>query len=671
MLAAAGQLRRQGVDVVIGVVETHGRKETQALVEGLERLAQKEVAYRDKLLKEFDLDGALARKPALSHRILRALKLAQEMGAETASLAGNDATETTVKYARDHNLARVVVGRDHPRAWRPWYRSFANRVGHRAPDLDVIQVARSERNGRGAEAERPGAANGSRFQAPWQSYAKGAGICAAAAVLAAPLHAVLDLANIVMIFLLAVVIVAVRYGRGPAVMASFLSVAAFDFLYVPPQLTFAVADAQYLLTFAVMLAVGLIIGQLTAGFKHQANVATRREGRVRALYEMSRDLSAALLPEQIAEICERFIDVEFDARSAIVLADQTDEGGDKLLPPLGGPGGMPLVDMGITQWAFDHDESAGLGTDTLAGSPVLYVPLKAPMRIRGVLALEPRSEARLMAPEQRRLLETFARLIAIAIERVHYVDVAQATTVQMESERLRNSLLAAISHDLRTPLSALVGLAESMAMTQPPPTAQQDEIAAAMRAEARRMSSLVDNLLDMAKLQAGKVQLNRQWHPLEEIVGSALKAVAPALVNHPVGVRLEDELPLLEFDAVLIERLLCNLLENAAKYTPPGSRIDIGTTTGSTSVDIWVEDDGPGLPPGKEEEIFKKFERGQKESTTPGVGLGLAICRAIANAHGGSIRAENRHGSGARFVFTLPRGTPPAVEAEDEARESL
>lgn len=595
------------------------------------------------------------------HRILRTLKMAQDMGAETASLAGHNAVETTVKYARDHNLAQVVVGRDHPRPWRPWYRSYADRLGQLAPDLDVIQVARSEH-------DRPAAtpdAGADRFRAPWAAYAKGALICAGAAAIAEPLHRVFDLANIVMLFLLAVVLVAVRYGRGPAVMASFLSVAAFDFLYVPPRLTFAVADAQYLLTFAIMLGVGLVIGQLTASLRHQAKVATSRENRVRALYEMSRDLSAALLPEQIAEICDRFIAVEFDSRSAIILADQNDETGNQLLPPIAGAGGAPAVDAGIAQWAFDHGQAAGQGTDTLAGSPILYVPLQAPMRIRGVLALEARDPNRLLAPEQRRLLDTFARLIAIAIERVHYVDVAQATTVAMESERLRNSLLAAISHDLRTPLAALVGLAESMTMTQPPPTGQQDEIALAMREEARRMGSLVDNLLDMARLQAGKVQLNRQWLPLEEVVGSALKALRSTLERHRVAVRLEEDLPLLEIDAVMIERLLCNLLENAAKYTPAGSLIEIGSTTADTTVDLWLEDNGPGLPPGKEEEIFKKFERGVKESPTPGVGLGLAICRAIAEAHGGNIRAANRPGGGARFVLTLPRGTPPPIAGED------
>ena len=296
-----------------------------------------------------------------------------------------------------------------------------------------------------------------------------------------------------------------------------------------------------------------------------ASAADRECLNFSLLYEMSRDLSGALMPEQIAEISQRFAKTGFGARTAIVLADEQ----DRLREPIQVPGGVPAVDMGISQWAFDHGAEADCGTDTLAGSPLLYIPLKSPMRTRGVLVLEPRHPRLLMVPEQRRLLDTFARLTAISLERVHYVDVARTATVQMESERLRNSLLSAISHDLRTPLAALVGLADSMSMTQPPLTGQQCEIVASMREESLRMNSLVNNLLDMARLQAGAVKLNRQWQPLEEVVGSAIKATGVTLARHRVSVHLPEDLPLLEFDAVLIERVLSNLLENAAKYTPP------------------------------------------------------------------------------------------------------
>ena len=491
------------------------------------------------------------------------------------------------------------------------------------------------------------------------------------ALLATPLLGLFELTNIVMIFLLVVVGVGLVYGRGPAVVAAFLGVALFDFFFVAPRFSFAVSDVQYLVTFGVMLVVALAIGQLTAGLKVQAEAATQREHRMRGLYEMSRDLSAALMPEQVAEIGARFLSAEFRAKSTLLAADEHDR-----LVPL--PGGSATVDEAVAQWAFDRGEPAGFGTDTLAGSACLMLPLKAPMRLRGVLAVEP-ADRRALGPDPRRLLETCASLLAISLERIHYIDVAQKSTLQIESERLRNSLLSAISHDLRTPLAALVGLADALAMSRAPLSPEQQEIAASIRSSALRMNTLVGNLLDMARLEAGAVPLHRAWQPLEEVVGSALAACAPLLAGRPLRVTLAEDLPLLELDAVLFERVLVNLLENAAKYTPAGSGIEISARVDGDRVLLNVDDHGPGLPAGREELLFEKFERGSKESATPGVGLGLAICRAIVQAHGGSIHGQTRRlrgaVDGARFSISLPRGEPPrddgrdqAIAAEQEAR---
>jgi two-component system sensor histidine kinase KdpD len=498
----------------------------------------------------------------------------------------------------------------------------------------------------------------------WRGYAAAVAACVLTALLATPLLPLLELTNIVMLFLLAVVGVGLRYGRGPAVLAAFVGVAVFDFFFVPPRFSFAVSDVQYLVTFAVMFVVALVVGQLTAGLRVQAEAATRREHRMRSLYEMSRDLSSTLLPEQVAEIGARFLRSEFGAKSVLLAADD-----DNRLQPL--PGGTAAVDAGVAQWAFDRGEIAGLGTDTLPASQCLVLPLKAPMRVRGVLAIEP-PDRRLLAPEQRRLLETCASLLAISLERIHYIDVAQKSTLQIESERLRNSLLSAISHDLRTPLAALVGLADTLTMTLPDAEAQQREIALAMRQSALRMNALVNNLLDMARLEAGAVQLRRAWQPLEEVVGSALAACGEGLKGRAVQVRLAEDLPLLELDAVLMERVFVNLLENAAKYTPPGSAIEIGARRAGDSVVVSVDDHGGGLPAGREEALFEKFERGSRESATPGVGLGLAIARAIVHAHGGSVRGENRteggRVAGARFRVTLPVGAPPQDDGTSAAR---
>jgi two-component system sensor histidine kinase KdpD len=324
------------------------------------------------------------------------------------------------------------------------------------------------------------------------------------------------------------------------------------------------------------------------------------------------------------------------------------------------------IDIAIAQWAFDKGQPAGFGTDTLPGSDVLYVPLRAPTHARGVLAVKAHNRRLLRIPEQRQLLDTFAALIAIALERVHYVEVAQSALVRMESERLRNSLLAALSHDLRTPLTVLVGLAESLALTKPPLSLPQLETAEAIQTEARRMSTLVSNLLDMARIESGEVKLNLQWQPLEEVVGSALNAARAMLKQHRVDVQIPRNLPLVRFDALLIERVLVNLLENASKYTPPGSTVTLAAEVIGDRLSVSVMDDGPGLPVGQQEAVFQKFTRGERESATPGVGLGLAICRAIVESHQGKIVAADRPGGGARFTFTLPLGNPPdaAVEAE-------
>jgi two-component system sensor histidine kinase KdpD len=278
--------------------------------------------------------------------------------------------------------------------------------------------------------------------------------------------------------------------------------------------------------------------------------------------------------------------------------------------------------------------------------------------------VEPRNPRVLMIPEQRRLLETCAALIAIGLERVHFVTVAQRTLVDMESERLRNSVLAALSHDLRTPLTALVGLSETL--MNEVAEGQASLHARALRDQARRTAQLVDKLLEMARLEAGRVELRQDWQSLEELVGSALQALEAPLSGRPVDVALPPDLPLVRCDGVLIERVLVNLLENATKYTPPRSPLRVSATVNEDRVEVAVEDRGPGLPRGREAAIFDKFTRGEPESGVPGVGLGLAISRAIVEAHGGSIRAENRDGGGARFVFRLPLVTPPAVEPEAE-----
>ncbi|SCX72053.1 DUF4118 domain-containing protein [Variovorax sp. EL159] len=596
-------------------------------------------------------------------RILAVLKLAEELGAATAVLTGSDVAEQLAEQARRLNCATLVLGRSEPATgWRRWWPArtlpLSRALAQRAPALDIMEVARADSSRRLSRAPLEGARIDSddHEKAPtyWPGYAWAAATSVALTLVCTPLASVLELSNIVMLFLLGVVGVAMRFGRGPSALAASLNVAAFDYFFVPPRLSFAVSDVQYVLTFAVMLGVGLLVGQLTAGLRFAAGVSTSRERRARSLFELTRELSAALESSQVVTLGGAAVRGHFGGHALVLVTDAADQ----LVMPTDPPEGF---DPQVADWAFRHGQPAGLATATLAAQPWHYVPLQAPMRVRGVLALSPAQPRWLLIPEQAQQLDTLARQIAIALERVHYVEVAQQAVVEMESERLRNALLGAISHDVRTPLTALIALAESL-QTLPP--AEHADAARAIVAQAHELHALVNNLLDMARLESGiaggAVNLRRDWQSVEEVVGSAIRAARTSLGNVVVQTALDPELPLVEFDAVLIERVLVNLLENATKYGAPpivvGARAEPGTLV------LTVRDHGPGLPAallGHEQKLFDKFTRGEVESATPGVGLGLAICRAVVSAHGGEITAANARDGGAEFTVTLPRREPP------------
>ncbi|ARF85560.1 MULTISPECIES: DUF4118 domain-containing protein [Burkholderia] len=637
---------------------------------------------------------------ARRQRTLDALKLAAELGAETATLAGADAVAALIGYAKVRNVSKLVAGGS-PKVGlaRRFARPFGEQLAERAGDVDLMLIrASASDEARAAPLDarardwRDAFAQFGTHRSPPRHYAYAAAICAAITVVASVVSGRLDLTNLVMLYLLGVVFSAVRLGRGPGVLQSFLSVAAFDFFFVPPRMSFSVSDTQYLLTFFGMLLTSLVISHLTSTLTRQASVAQRRERRTGAIYAMARELGAALTTEQIVEIGSRHVGEVFRARVAFLLPDSADQVRQKIEEP---DAAVTLtgaeLDSDVGQWVYDQQKPAGRGTDTLPATAALYLPLKAPMRTRGVLAVASREPRELEVPEQQRMLDAFAAQIALALERVHYVEIARDALVNMESERLRNSLLSAISHDLRTPLTTIVGfssmLANGRAAAQAGDAAaaarlaqREGELVDAIHDEALRMTGIVTNLLDMARLQAGSLQLKRQWSLLEETVGAALAACRRVLARHPARVALPADLPLLQMDAVLMERLFTNLFENAAKYTPPDTSLDIGaervTDDGQPFVRVRVDDHGPGLPAGMETRIFDKFTRGEKESATPGIGLGLAICRAIVEAHGGKIGALNRtapdgHVTGARFWFTLPVDTPPAAPAVPDDEPDL
>lgn len=577
---------------------------------------------------------------------LEVLKLAERLGAETLTIPGADVAEALTNFARVRNATKLVVGRTLRKGPSRWFSGVANQLAETHPDLDVVLIGLEKGGSKPAQPHQT-------VPQPWSGYLWATLACTGATLVAAGLLRFFDLANVVMLFLLTVVLVSIRFGRGPGAWASLFSVICFDFFFVEPRGSFSVHDGQYLFTFALMLLVALTIGQLAAKLRLEARVAVERERRAMALANIARQLSGALKQEQIVNITETSLAPLFDAKVTLLLPDLLDRVH---------PHGDHPSDEGVAQWVYDHQQEAGLGTSTLSAAKARYLPLKAPMRTRGVCALEPRHPEVFDEPEERRLLDACLAQIALALERVHFVEVAQEALVSMEGQRLRNALLAAVSHDLKTPLTAIIGLAGTLERDPSPQI--RHELTSVIREEAEQMHRLVINLLEMARLQSGGTELRKEWHSIEEVVGSALHQLRLPLSRHGVRTDVPTDLPLVEFDALLIERVLVNLLENAAKYTASGSHIRISARHTGTELVVTVEDDGPGLPSKDPERLFEPFTRGGSEPALSGVGLGLALSRIIVEAHGGKIQAENRLEGGARFRFILPAGIPPEPEEE-------
>jgi two-component system sensor histidine kinase KdpD len=471
--------------------------------------------------------------------------------------------------------------------------------------------------------------------------------------------------NVVMVYLLGTVLVAARFGRGPSVLASVLSVALFDFLFVSPQYSFGVSDTQYVITFAVMLSTALLISNLAAIGKRQATVARQRERRTAELYALSREMSRRRTMEELSKFLCRHVVASVDGDAVVLLPDADgkiqdpthfcDRGNERAAASLARYP-VPGNDLGIAQWAWDHRQKAGLGTDTLGSAGAIYLPLNAFKRCIGVLGLRPLETRQLQIPEQMHLVEALVNQAAVAMERVQLATAAQDAGVQFESERVRNVLLSAISHDFRTPLATIIGSASTLRDSAPGRLDEQQRatLLDVLLQEAERMNRLIGNLLDLTRLSEGGIELKREGFAIDELIGAVLGRLRTQLAQHPVTLDLADPLPLVHGDEVMIEQVLANLLENAVKHTPAGTPIEISAFAAGSLLDVTVRDHGPGFTHGDEERVFAKFHQARPEGAQSGFGLGLAICKAIVEAHGGTIVAGNAPGGGAAFRFTLP-----------------
>jgi len=590
------------------------------------------------------------------NRRIAVLRLAESLGAETVTLDGPSAADTLIEYARLRHVTRIVLGESKRHGW--WAllrRSTVAQLVRRGRGFDVSVIARQDAATAAAASQDRAVPQPQPVR--WERYWAALAISAVSTGVAALIYPYFELTNIVMVYLLGATVAALRLGRGPAMLAAFVNVASFDFLFVPPRFSFAVSDLQYLLTFAVMLVVALVIANLVASVRAQTRVAGARERRTALLYAMSRELAATRSFPNIARVAIKHVAETFASHAVVLMPDPD----GRLRHPEAGPipGSLEQADLSVAQWVFDHGRPAGLGTDTLPAAAAQYLPLAGTTRTLGVLAVRPTQRRRLLLPEQRHLLETFAGQIALAIERSQMAEQAELARVAAETESLRNTLLASISHDLRTPLAVITGAAS--ALSDPGLSLQPDDrakLARSIDTKSREMSELISNVLDLMRFETGEVKLRRDWQTVDDLVGTALARLSGRFSDHPVDIALPAELPAVFVDGPLVTQVLVNLLDNAVKHTPAGTRIHVATESHSEFVRIVIADDGPGLPPGDPEVLFAKFQRGREESNAGGAGLGLAICKAIVRAHGGQITAMQRPAGGAEFSFTLPTTEP-------------
>lgn len=610
-------------------------------------------------------------------QVVQTLRLAESLGAETTTLTATNAATELVTFARTRNVNKIIVGKTRfSRLRESIFGSFVNNLIRQSGDIDVY-VIRGDSDESSSPVER--SSRLTRHQSGLLQYALGIALVGTATGLAAALFGRVELANVVMIYLAAVVVAAVWLGRGPAVLAAVLGVGTFDYFFVTPRWSFAVSDAQYLLTFVVMLAVGLLIASLTTRLRELAGAARERERRTAALYAMSKELSAAQSRRDVATAAVQHVHDTFGCDT--VLAAPVPGAGSVGLDALAAAGNPDWFDereQGVGRWAFDHGKSAGHGTQTLPSAVARYLPLSGSQGKAGVLAVRPKEARSFLGTSQLLLLDTFANQIAIALERVSLIENQQATRIEVEGERLRSALLSSVSHDLRTPLASIAGAASTLDQSgESLDPATRRELTRSIVHESERLNDLIANLVFATRLEAGGIHLRREWTTIEEIVGTGLARHREALAQRPFRTSISASLPLLRVDNAMLPQVVHNLVENALRYTPAGTPISISAWATDTHVVVKVADEGPGLGDDEASKVFQRFYKGRTarasddRATRGGMGLGLTICEGIVKAHQGRIWAEKGSPRGVAFLLALPIERPQPempFEAAEEAR---
>ncbi|NJD91334.1 MAG: sensor histidine kinase KdpD [Geobacter sp.] len=580
-------------------------------------------------------------------RIWRNLRLAEGLGATVATVTATEVTAAVMDYAQKHNVTKIVMGKPTRPRWRELLSPpLVDQVIRASGAVDVVIVSFEPEKHPVSPQKHP-------QHRPFQlrGHAGSVLLVAGATLLCELLRPVLAPTNMVMFYLLAVVVASVRLGRKPALLSAVLSVLAFDFFFVPPRLTFTVFDTQYLMTFVGLFVVGAVISTLVVQSRERAEMIRARELQTASLYYLSRDLAAAIDIDAVLRAVVRNVEEALPARLIIFIPE-----GERLDLVAKSEGlDLDLKELAVADWAFRNNHPAGRATDTLVSAGLIYLPLKTPASVLGVMGVQLEQEQEYHSQESRRLLDAFATQAAMALERIQYSRQAEQAQILQARENLERALLNSISHDLRTPLATVTGVLSSLreraAHLDEPARRELLETAAG---EAERLNRFVGNLLDMTRIEAGAVRLNREPCDVQDLVGCAMAALEPRLDGREVSLRMLPAVPLVSMDLVLMTQVLVNLLDNSLKYAPRSEPVELTAAIEGQWLVIEVADRGCGVPEHDLHRIFDKFYRIPIPEGAGGTGLGLSICKGIVEAHGGRITAENRPDGGLRISVRLP-----------------
>lgn len=595
-------------------------------------------------------------------KLERNLRLAEEMGGKTELLQGSNAASAIVNYAVKKGITKIVVGKPPKAHWREMLQgSLANELIRLSNHIDIYVISGQERADPMSYQElRPPLRQ-------WRGYTLAFFMTVVATAVGVPFRDSFNAENVIMLYLLSIIILAARYGWAVSIFASVLSFLGFNMFFIEPYYSLTVNSVNDVWTLMLLLATGFFASLQTSNLQAQSNFFHRKERNTASLYGMSQELGESRTRDVLINVIARRMNQTLDGTTLLWFPDAH---GD-LEAANHGPVQAGVKEEVVIRWVYNRNQAAGLGTTTMPSASGYFVPLRGASGAFGVLGFIPRQGGHVLSPEERDMIDTFSSLASSSLERVSVTEVAESRKVEAEGEKLRNALLSSVSHDLRTPLASIKGAISSLLMEDDRLTMQQQqELLTSAHGEVARLERVVSNLLEVTRLESGKVKLRRDYYFAQELVGNAIKQVGNQLQGHTLETDLPDELPALWVDGLLIEQALTNLLENAAKYTPVGTIIHVAVRQVAEGwVELVVEDNGPGIPTTQEEHIFDKFTSFASEQHSYGTGLGLTICRGVVQAHGGSISAGNRTAGGARFSFTLPVAAAPALpdEATDAA----